>query len=80
MINKQPMSLYEAHKQGSFQVASVPHMPLLKNLGLRPGTHITVQHRYSLGGPVVLRVEGAYDLALGKDIARKVTVVEAIPA
>ena len=80
MRSKKPKSLYEAQKQETFQVASVPHIPLLQNLGLRPGTQVTVQNRYSLGGPVLVRVEGAFDLALGKEIACKIAVVEAIPA
>ena len=41
------------------------------------GTEVTVKNRYALGGPVLLRVEGAYDLALGKDIARQITVKDA---
>jgi len=76
MHNKQPMSLYQARKQGSFQVASVPQIQLLENMGLRTGTQITVQNRYGLGGPVLLRVEGSYDIALGKDIAQQITVKE----
>ena len=76
MNNKQPMSLYEARKQGVFQVASVPQIQLLENMGLRTGTQITVQNRYKLGGPVLLLVENSYNIALGKDIAQQITVKE----
>ena len=76
MIHKQPMSLYEAKKAGTFQVASVPQIGLLEGMGLRIGTKVTVQNRYGLGGPVLLRVEGAYSVALGKDIAQQIAVRE----
>ena len=76
MINKQPINLYEAKKRGTFRVASIPPIQLLENMGLRNGTQITIQNRYALGGPVLLRIEGAYDLALGKDIARQIAVKE----
>ena len=72
------MSLYKAKKQGAFQVTSVPQIQLLENMGLRTGTRITVQNRYGLGGPVLLRVEDSYNLALGKDIARQIAVEEEI--
>ena len=75
-INKQPINLYEAKKSSSLQVASIPQIQLLENMGLRIGTQVTVQNRYALGGPVLLRVEGAYDLALGKDIAQQIAVTE----
>ena len=77
MDNEQPINLYEAKKKGVFQVASMPQIHSLASMGLRAGTQITVQNRYSMGGPVLLRVEGAYDLALGKDIARQISVREA---
>ena len=77
MPNKQPMSLYEAKKQGTFKVAFIPKIQLLENIGLRAGTQITIKDRYALGGPVLLRVEEAYDLAIGKDIARQIAVREA---
>ena len=76
MQDRQPIDLYTANIQGTFHVASVPPIPLLGNMGLRPGTRVTIQNRYFLGGPVLLRVEGAYDLALGKDIARQIAVQE----
>ena len=76
MTRKQPINLYEANKSGTFRVASVPKIGLLENIGLRTGTKVTVQNRYALGGPVLLRVENAYSVALGKDIAKQITVRE----
>ena len=70
------INLYEAQKNGMFTVVSVPGIGLLENLGVRIGTSIFLQNRYALGGPVVLRVEDAYSVALGKDIALQITVKE----
>jgi Fe2+ transport system protein FeoA len=69
-------NLYEAGKKGTFQVISAPEIGLLENLGLRTGTIIKIQNRYMLGGPVLLRVEDAYSVALGKDIAKQIQVQE----
>ena len=78
MINSKSSNLYEARNKGTFQVISTPGIGLLENLGLRRGTQVKVQNRYALGGPVLLRVEGAYTVALGKDIARQIAVREVI--
>ena len=72
------MNLYEAKKNGIFQVTSVPNIGLLENLGLRNGTRVVVQSRYALGGPVLLRVENAFAVAIGKDIATQISVREVI--
>jgi Fe2+ transport system protein FeoA len=69
-------NLYEAEQNHKFQVASVPNVGLLKNLGVRNGTKVIVQNRYALGGPVLLRVEDAYSVAIGKDIATQIAVKE----
>lgn len=76
MLATKLMSLYEAKKLGSFQVASVPGIQLLENMGLRVGTKITLENRYTMGGPVLLKVEDAYVLAIGKDIAQQIAVRE----
>jgi len=68
------VNLYEAGKGESFQVDSVPKIGMLENLGLRVGTQVTVQSRYAFGGPVLLRVEGAFAVAIGKDIATQIAV------
>ena len=69
-------NLYTAPKNGVFTVISVPNIDLLENLGVRVGASIAMQNRYALGGPVLLRVENAYSVALGKDIAQQITVKE----
>jgi Fe2+ transport system protein FeoA len=69
-------NLYETKRNGTFRVMSVPGIGLLKNLGLRKGTKVTVKNRYSLGGPVLLWVEDAFSVAIGKDIATQIAVVE----
>jgi len=70
------MNLYEAKKSGVFHVVSVPNVGLLQNLGLRVGTKVAVQSRYALGGPVLLRVEDSFAVAVGKDIATQIAVRE----
>ena len=69
-------NLYEAKKDTTFQVASVPNIGLLKNLGLRVGTQVKMQSRYAFGGPVLLRVEDTFAVAIGKDIATQIAVRE----
>ena len=70
-------NLYQAKKNGSFQVDSMPDISLLESLGVRVGTRVTIQNRYALGGPVLLRVEDAFEVAVGKDIATQIAVKEA---
>lgn len=69
-------NLYEVSAKGILQLISVPDIALLNNLGLRAGTQVKILNRYKLGGPVLLRVEGAYSVALGKDIAKQISVRE----
>ena len=71
-------NLYSASGNSIFQVTSVPDIGLLESLGLRSGTKVKVQNRYIFGGPVLLRVEDAYSVALGKDIATQIGVEEVI--
>ena len=73
---KQTINLYETKKRAKFQVLSVPAISLLESIGLRVGTQVTIQNRYALGGPVLLSVEGAHAIALGKDIAKQINVEE----
>ncbi|MCL2002947.1 MAG: ferrous iron transport protein A [Oscillospiraceae bacterium] len=76
MTGHETLSLYEAVGKGALRVASVPDIKLLENLGFRVGTRIAVQTRYRLGGPVLLRVEDSYTVAVGKDVARQIGVTE----
>ena len=68
------INLYEANKSDTFIVAAVPDISLLENIGLRVGTQVAVRNRYGFGGPVLLNVEDAYYVALGKDIAKRIEV------
>ena len=68
-------NLYEAKMNTKLQVMSIPDVGLLKNLGLRVGTNLAVQTRYSLGGPVLLRIEDTFTVAVGKDIATQIAVM-----
>ena len=69
-------NLYQAKKNNVFQVASVPNIKLLENLGLRKGTQVFVKGRYAFGGPVLLRVQNSFVVAVGKDIATQIAVKE----
>ena len=70
------LNLYGVNKNKTFQVESIPEIGLLQNLGLRTGTKVVVQTRYALGGPVLLRVEDSFSVAIGKDIATQISVKE----
>jgi len=72
------INLYAAKKKGVFEIASLPGIGLLENLGLRVGTMVMVKGRYAFGGPVLLKVENAFMVAIGKDIATQIAVKEAI--
>jgi len=68
------INLYEAKRNEVFHVVSIPNVGLLQNLGVREGTKIVVQSRYKLGGPVLVRVEDSFAVAVGKDIATQIAV------
>ncbi|MDR2167244.1 MAG: ferrous iron transport protein A [Clostridiales bacterium] len=70
------INLYSAGKKGVFEVVSMPGIAQLANLGLRVGTQVAVKGRYALGGPVLLRVNDDFTLAVGKDIATQIAVKE----
>jgi len=72
------INLYKTEKGSNFTIVSTPEIELLKNLGIRIGTQVKVQNRYIWGGPVLLRVEEAYIVAIGKDIAKQITVTNAL--
>lgn len=71
------INLYNAKKQGVFELVHLPDIPLLTSLGLRSGTVVSIKGRVRLGGPVLLRVENAFVVAVGKDIATQIIVKEA---
>jgi len=71
------LNLYDIKSRGLLIVVGVPDIGLLDGMGVRVGTQIQIQHRYGWGGPVLLRVEDAYTIAIGKDIARQITAKEA---
>ncbi len=75
MVTKQPASLYHVKKNQSYKITAVPDIALLDSLGMHTDTIITLQNRYALGGPVLLRVDTC-TVALGKDIAQQIMVEE----
>ena len=78
LTDRSDISLYDAKKADILRIVAVPENDTLENLGLRVGTLVRIQNRYALGGPVLLRVEDAYSVAVGKDIARQITVGEIV--
>ena len=68
------VNLYEAKKDTCFSIATVPNIGLLNSLGLRVGTRVYIKNRYPLGGPLLLYVEDAFSVAIGKDIATQIAV------
>ena len=73
---KKIFNLYEAKISEPFFVVSAPEITLLENLGIRQGMQVSILNRYAFGGPVLLCVDNSYNVALGKDIATLIFVVE----
>jgi Fe2+ transport system protein FeoA len=67
-------NLYQSNRGDAFRISAVPNNGLLYNIGLRRGSSVRVLNRYGFGGPVLLRVENAFDVAVGKDIAKLIEV------
>jgi len=80
MASNVATSLYKANKGHAFAVVYVPPVGLLESLGIRAGARVEVEERYALGGPVLLRVEGACSVAIGKDVATQIVVRDAAGA
>ena len=70
------MNLYMAKKHIPLQITYVPNIGLLKSMGLRVGTTVAVQHRYAWGGPVLLNIDNAFLVAVGKDVAVQITAAQ----
>ncbi|MCL2170524.1 MAG: ferrous iron transport protein A [Defluviitaleaceae bacterium] len=67
-------NLYDIGRDCELLIEDLPKIGLLEGLGLRVGTRVAVRQRYGLGGPVLLRVEDAFSVAIGKDIASRIVV------
>jgi len=67
-------SLYTTKSNEVLTIVSVPSIALLECMGLRVGTQIKIKHKYAFGGPVLLKVEDSFLVAVGKDIAKQVVV------
>jgi len=68
------MNLYKVNQNSEIIIARVPKIALLKSLGICFGTRVKLLNRFPLGGAVVLRVEDAYTVALGKAVAELIEV------
>lgn len=68
------MSLASLTEGQEAVIASVPDLPLLPPLGLRPGKKIRVRARGCCGGPIFVEVERRC-IALGRCLAREVKLL-----
>ena len=69
-------NLYDGKVNRLMHIVALPEISLLKSLGLRLGTSVKIQNRYRLGGPILLRVEDSFSVAVGKDVAKQISVSE----
>jgi len=75
-MNAKTINLYDSKRGKSFKIVSVANIALLESLGVRLGAQINVLNRYAFGGPVLLRVDDSYSIAIGKEIATQILVKE----
>lgn len=69
-------NLYEVKDKKEYRVLHIPDSDMLESIGIIPGSIIWKEHTYGLGGPVYIRF-GTRSIAIGKDMARLVSVKEA---
>lgn len=70
-------NIYEVKNNQAYIIQDIPDMKLLKSLGIRKNAQVFKKHSYKLGGPVLLKVDMS-EIALGKDVAEKIIVREAM--
>ena len=75
-MKSEQTTLYKVKKLHRYRVVSVPEIAQLNGIGIRVGLNIYIQNHFFLGGPVLLRVDDAYTVALGKGIANQIFVEE----
>lgn len=70
-------NIYEVKNNKPYIIQEIPDLKLLNSLGIRKNVQVFKKHSYRLGGPVVIKVDMS-EIALGKDIAEKIVVREAM--
>ncbi len=65
--------LYDGENTKTYVVTSAPPISLLNSLGVFAGSKVTKKATYSMGGPVLVEIEGR-DVAIGKDFAVDIEV------
>ncbi len=74
-----PNNLGQSHEGKEVKVTDVQGGPEVRQrlsaMGIHPGDMIRVLRYGALGGPVLIRVHGSH-VALGREIASKITVEE----
>lgn len=71
------MTLYDLQNNNKCIIKKMPLINLLYSLGLREGLSISITTRQPLGGPIVVQM-GNRNIAIAKDIAKKIQVKELI--
>jgi len=66
-------SIYYARDNSQYVITSAPDMGVLKGLGIIKDARVHKVFTFKMGGPVLLRV-GSREIAIGKDIAKKIMV------
>ncbi len=68
-------NLYEAEDKKEYRIEEIPESDQLAAIGVFPGAVIDKERTYRFGGPAYIRF-GTRRIALGKEIAKSVKVVE----
>jgi hypothetical protein len=66
-------NIYNAQDNLQYIITNAPKLGILKSLGIVKDACIYKMKTYRLGGPVLLKVESS-EIAIGKDIAKKIMV------
>lgn len=70
-------TLYNAQNGKTYIVSRIPDIELLSSIGIFKNATIKKENSYRMGGPVSISLS-TRKIALGKDIARKILVEEAV--
>ncbi len=69
------MNLKEGKRNNRYQIIGIPPVPMLRNLGVRPGQRVKVRFQYPFSGPVIIRIYRR-DFAISGTIAKQIRIKE----
>lgn len=70
-------NIYKVETNKAYIIEECPDVNLLRSLGFRKNAKVFKKHAFRFGGPVLLNLDSS-EVAIGKDIAQKILVREAI--